>query len=165
MNEYKVISADSHSNEPESLYDKLPPEYRSRAPHEEVIDGARYLVYEGRPPSPIESPNPLKEEDMDRYWRDGEALGRQQHREGGMHIPTRLADLEKDGVSAEVIFPSGGVQAVHLPRRGVSKGAGDTIQRLSSRGFLASTPTSLWYQPRFPSSTSTMPSRNASGRP
>lgn len=105
MNEYKVISADSHSNEPESLYDKLPPEYRSRAPHEEVIDGARYLVYEGRPPSPIESPNPLKEEDMERYWRDGEALGRQQHREGGMHIPTRLADLEKDGVSAEVIFP------------------------------------------------------------
>ena len=64
MSTYKVISADSHSNEPESLYDRLPAEYRARAPHEETIDGKRYLVYEGRPPSPIDAPNPLNEDDI-----------------------------------------------------------------------------------------------------
>ena len=32
MLDYPIISADSHSNEPESLYDRLPTEYRSRAP-------------------------------------------------------------------------------------------------------------------------------------
>ena len=56
MEHYPVISADSHSNEPEELYDRLPAQYRARAPHEEVIDGARFLVYEGRPPSPSMHP-------------------------------------------------------------------------------------------------------------
>jgi predicted TIM-barrel fold metal-dependent hydrolase len=105
MAELAIISADSHSNEPEELYDRLPAEYRARAPHEEVIDGKRYLMYEGRGPSPMESPHPLNEDDMRRYWRDGEALGRVQHREGGTHIPTRLADQVEDGVTAEVVYP------------------------------------------------------------
>lgn len=101
----KVISADSHSNEPESLYDRLPAEYRARAPHEAMVNGQRCLIYEGQPPVPMEAPNPLNEDDMRRYWRDGEALGRVQHREGGIDVPLRLADQEEDGVSAEVIYP------------------------------------------------------------
>ena len=105
MSEYRVISADSHSNEPAEIYERLPVEYRARAPHEETIDGERYMIFEGQPPFPIHAPNPLNEDDMQRYWRDGEDLGRQQHREGGMDVELRLADLEKDGVSAEVIYP------------------------------------------------------------
>ncbi len=105
MPELAIISADSHSNEPEEIYDRLPAEYRARAPHEEVIDGKRYLVYDGQRPSPMEAPHPLSEDDMRRYWRDGEALGRVQHREGGTHIPTRLADQVEDGVVAEVVYP------------------------------------------------------------
>ena len=105
MPELAIISADSHSNEPEDIYDRLPAEYRARAPHEEVIDGKRYLVYDGQRPSPMEAPHPLSEDDMRRYWRDGEALGRVQHREGGTHIPTRLADQVEDGVVAEVVYP------------------------------------------------------------
>ena len=76
MPELAIISADSHSNEPEEIYDRLPAEYRTRAPHEEVIDGKRYLVYDGQSPSAMEAPHPLNEDDMRRYWRDGEALGR-----------------------------------------------------------------------------------------
>ena len=86
MPELSIISADSHSNEPEEIYDRLPAEYRTRAPHEEVIDGKRYLVYDGQSPSAMEAPHPLNEDDMRRYWRDGEALGRVQHREGGTHV-------------------------------------------------------------------------------
>ncbi len=105
MADYNVISADSHCNEPQSLYDRLPTEYLERAPHEAVVNGERCLIYEGQPPSPIEAPHPLNEDDMSRYWRDGEEVGRVQHREGGMDIDLRLADLERDGVSAEVIYP------------------------------------------------------------
>lgn len=105
MADYKIISADSHCNEPQDIYQRLPAEYRDRAPHEETIDGARYLINEGQEPSPIEAPNPLNEDDMNRYWRDGEELGRQQHRAGGVDIPLRLKDLERDGVNAEVIYP------------------------------------------------------------
>ena len=105
MSDYKVISADSHCNEPAEIYERLPVEYRARAPHEEIIDGERFMVFEGQAPMPVIAPNPLNEDDMQRYWRDGEDLGRQQHRAGGVDIPLRLADLEKDGVSAEVIYP------------------------------------------------------------
>ena len=105
MSDYKIISADSHCNEPSEIYERLPAEYRERAPHEEIIDGERYMVFEGQRPSPVHAPNPLNEDDMQRYWRDGEELGRQQYRAGGVDIPLRLEDLEKDGVSAEVIYP------------------------------------------------------------
>ena len=105
MSDYKVISADSHCNEPAEIYERLPVQYRARAPHEESINGERFMVFEGQAPMPVIAPNPLNEDDMQRYWRDGEDLGRQQHRAGGVDIPLRLADLEKDGVSAEVIYP------------------------------------------------------------
>ena len=105
MKNYKIVSADSHCNEPEEIYLRLPAKYRDRAPHEESINGKRYLIYEGQRPAVIEAPNPLNDDDMHRYWRDGEALGRQQHREGGIDIALRMADQKKDGVSAEVIYP------------------------------------------------------------
>ena len=104
---YKVISADSHLNEPQEVYDRLPAEYRSRAPRIEVRDDLRYLIVEGQGPARIEAPNPLNEDDMRRYWRDDEEVGRVMHRAGGTNIPVRLADQETDGVSGEVIYPHG----------------------------------------------------------
>ena len=90
-------------------------------PHEETINGERFLVYEGQTPMPVQAPNPLNEDDMNRYWRDGEGLGRQQHREGGMDIELRLADLEKDGVSAEVIYPQAVFKMFSSPDAGYQK--------------------------------------------
>ena len=75
MAEYKVISADSHLNEPMEVYDRLPEKYKSRAPRIEVRDGNRYLIVEGQGPARIEAPNPLNEDDMLRYWRDEEEVG------------------------------------------------------------------------------------------
>ena len=121
MTGLRVISADSHSNEPQSLYQRLPEEYRGRAPHEATIDGERFLIYEGLPPIRIDAPNPLREEDMQRYWRDGEAVGRQQHREGGMDVELRLADLAKDGVNAEVIYPQAVFKQFSSPDAGFQR--------------------------------------------
>ena len=46
----KVISADSHVQEPPELYERIPKSLRHRAPHVVERDGARYLVVDGRRP-------------------------------------------------------------------------------------------------------------------
>ena len=111
MPDYPVISADSHLNEPHEIYARLPEKFRQRAPRVEQHDGQRYLVVEGQWPFPIEAPNPISEEDKNRYWRgDGdeeEEVGRVFHRAGGTDIELRLKDQQKDGISAEVIYPHG----------------------------------------------------------
>ena len=49
MTSYKFISADSHVQEPESLYnERVPVEYRHRTPRVEDRNGATYLVREGK---------------------------------------------------------------------------------------------------------------------
>ena len=52
MSDYKVISADSHCNEPAEIYERLPVQYRARAPHEESINGERFMVFEGQHQGP-----------------------------------------------------------------------------------------------------------------
>ena len=135
MSDYKVISADSHCNEPAEIYERLPVEYRARAPHEETIDGERFMVFEGQTPMPVIAPNPLNEDDMQRYWRDGEDLGRQQHRAGGVDISLRLADLEKDGVSAEVIYPQAVFKTFASPGPRVPASPVGAVQRLAPRNI------------------------------
>ena len=110
MSDFMIISADSHANEPIGLYDRLPEEYRSRAPHETIKGGHRFLRIEGGQDIPIDAPNPLTEEDMRRFFRDEERdedliTSAVSDRAGGISIPGRLADLKEDGVSAEVIYP------------------------------------------------------------
>ncbi len=103
----KIISADSHAEEPFYLHDRLPAEYRSRAPRAEERDGGVYMVQEGqRPVRQDIAGSKLTEEDKRREFRGGtEASGI--GREAGTNIPLRLADLEEDGVEAEVIYPQG----------------------------------------------------------
>ena len=45
----KVISADSHVQEPPELDERIPKALRHRAPRIVERDGARYLVVDGRP--------------------------------------------------------------------------------------------------------------------
>ena len=106
---HKIYSADSHLNEPLDLYDRLPTQYQHRAPRIELRDGKRFHIVEGEPPRPIEAPNPLKEDDKRRYWRedDGEEVGRTYHRAGGANVEQRLRDQDEDGVNGEVIYPHG----------------------------------------------------------
>ena len=110
MNDYPAISADSHLNEPHELYDRLPAQHRGRAPHIVSDDhGKRFIVMEGQPPMAIESPNPLNEDDMLRYWREegDEDVGRVYFRGAGIDVESRLQDQIADGIGAEVIYPHG----------------------------------------------------------
>ena len=126
MADYMVISADSHANEPVELYDRLPEEYRARAPREVTIDGHRYLRLEGSYDLPLDAPNPLTEEDMRRFFRDAEEgqdliASNPNDLAGGIDIPVRLSDLEDDGVSGEVIYPQGIFKCFASPDPGFQK--------------------------------------------
>ena len=121
-----IISADSHAEEPEENYQRLPREYRPRAPHIILKNGRRYLYVEGQQDMPLDAPNPLNQEDMRRFFRETTQEGElpmsgPSNRGGGIDIPLRLADLEEDGVAAEVIYPQGIFKAFASPDTGYQR--------------------------------------------
>ncbi|MCH8088110.1 MAG: amidohydrolase [Chloroflexi bacterium] len=100
MDNHRIISADSHVAEPQSLYqERVPKEYRDRVPHTETRNGGQYWVVEGKRPRRIDlAKKRATEEDQVREFRLDPS--------GGRDIQHRLADQEKDGVTAEVIYPN-----------------------------------------------------------
>ena len=100
MPDEKVISADSHVQEPYNLFlERIPDKYHHRLPHIEEREGGTYSVVEGRKPRRQDIAQSREtEEDKLRQFRADES--------GGRDIPRRLADQEKDGVSAEIIYPN-----------------------------------------------------------
>ena len=96
----QVISADSHVQEPLSLYrERVPAKFHDRIPHIEERDGGTYYVFDGKRPRRIDlAETRLSEDDADREFRNDES--------GGTDIAKRLADQERDGVIAEVIYPN-----------------------------------------------------------
>lgn len=115
MADYKVISADSHAEEPGTIYEKLPEELRHRKPHIEVVDGRRYQILDGQHPILLDTPNPLNETDLRKEFRGGEDVGVGVNREWGTDVELRLKDQVEDGVSAEVIYPNGIFEAFSSP--------------------------------------------------
>jgi len=104
MTERRLISADSHVNEPPEMFaERLPVGLRDRGPHLETIDGVECLVMEGMRPRKLP---------RGRDALTGEALARAQA--GGWEPQLRLRDQDRDGVSGEVIFPTLGLQACFM---------------------------------------------------
>src|SRR5437870_7055937 len=104
-----IISADSHVTEPPNAYiDNIDPAYRDRAPRLEHVEGAGDMfVIEG-----LKVPIPLgivaaagkPAEQIRLMGTRFEELHR-----GGWDPEARLADQERDGVAAEVIYPTIGM--------------------------------------------------------
>ena len=100
----RLISADSHVNEPPEMFaERLPAAQRDRAPRIESVDGVECLVMEGLRPRKM----PRGRETL-----EGDALERSQA--GGWEPALRLRDQDRDGVSAEVIFPTLALQACFM---------------------------------------------------
>src|SRR5262249_1697961 len=108
---HPVISADSHITEPPHTYvDFIDPAFRDRAPH--PVDGGPgvggVFVSDGmRTPVPmglVAAAGKPPEEIRVRGVRFAEL-----HR-GGWDPEVRLADQDRDGVAAEVIYPTVGMQ-------------------------------------------------------
>lgn len=100
MSQSADISADSHVQEPPDVYgERLPKHLRHRAPHVEVHDGKRYMIVDGKRPRQLNLAEERETaEDKEREFR-GDPIG-------GRDIARRLKDLERDGISAEVIYPN-----------------------------------------------------------
>jgi predicted TIM-barrel fold metal-dependent hydrolase len=106
---FPIISADSHITEPPDCYrDNIDPAYRERAPHIHhiegqgdifVIDGMKtpiplgIVAAAGKPPEEIRLLG-VRFEDLHR---------------GGWDPEARMADQARDGVAAEVIYPTVGM--------------------------------------------------------
>src|SRR5262249_55618493 len=104
MDDLVLVSADSHVNEPPEMFgERLPAMLRGRAPHVELIDGVDCLVMEGMRPRKL--PRGLE-------MLDGAARERAQAGGWGPRQPRREQD--RDGVSAEVVFPTLALQACFM---------------------------------------------------
>ena len=102
--EYRLISADSHVNEPPDLWtDRVPAALRDRAPRIEHFDEGDAWVIEGVS-DPINfgmnACAGLEPEDMKGWVRFDDI------RAGGYDPAARLVEMDRDGVDAEVLYPT-----------------------------------------------------------
>lgn len=96
----RIISADSHVQEPSFLYEeRIPAHLRHRAPRIETRDGGTYQIIDGKKPRRLDvAASRVTDEDREREFR--------RDRFGGRNLDLRLADQDRDGVSAEVVYPN-----------------------------------------------------------
>jgi uncharacterized protein len=101
---YRIVSADTHINEPPNLWlDRLPAQYRDRAPRIEHFEQGDGYVFEGAySPFPFGKTSnaglPPEQRPVWIRWEDV--------RPGGYDPKARVAEQQQDGVSAEVLYPS-----------------------------------------------------------
>ena len=79
---------------------------------------------------PLEAPNPLTEEDQEKYWRDGEEVGRVMHRAGGTDIPLALGGPGERRGQRRGHLPAREPEGVHVAGSRLSARDGPGHQRL-----------------------------------
>lgn len=105
---YFMISADTHLGPPPTLIrDRVEPEYRDRVPRmERDKDGVMWTIVEGRKPSRIVETD---QEGEDLYRSKA---GSSASLDGDSNdLAKRMADLDLDGIDAELVFPNGSALA------------------------------------------------------
>jgi predicted TIM-barrel fold metal-dependent hydrolase len=102
--DYKIVDADAHVNPPHEFWvDYLPEKYKDAAPKIEHAEDADYIVFEG------------SRRKMNLLGSSGSAGAKEYKAEGrrsamlsGGWLPAaRIADMDKDGMSAAVLFGGG----------------------------------------------------------
>ena len=126
---HPIISADSHVTEPPNAYiDNIDPKFRDRAPHVvHVADAGDIFVIDG-----LKVPIPLgivaaagkPAEEIRMMGTRFEELHR-----GGWDPEARLADQERDGVAAEVIYPTIGMAVCNCKDLDYKKACCDAFNR------------------------------------
>lgn len=116
MADYRLISSDSHVYEPADLWDRyIEPEFQERAPrlvHE--LDTDQWYA-DGNVKFGVVGTNQqagLRYEDPDKITMEGRHSDAPS---GGWDPHAHVADLDVDGVSGSVLYPSVGLNAFKLP--------------------------------------------------
>jgi predicted TIM-barrel fold metal-dependent hydrolase len=92
-----IISSDCHVIEPPDLFEsRIDEKFRHRLPRVELRDGVKYMVVEGHKPQRVMEFK-LEGLDLERSLR------------GSRDPEERLRDHDRDGIDAEVIYPSRGL--------------------------------------------------------
>jgi predicted TIM-barrel fold metal-dependent hydrolase len=127
---YPILSADSHVTEPPSLFDDyLDPSFRDRAPRLVEIGAERgqFFAVDG-----MKAPYPLGPSSA--AGKRPEEVKIKGVRFSDLHVSgwnssMRLADQDKDGVAAEVLYPSLGMFLCNHPDLGFKKAVFDAYNR------------------------------------
>ena len=138
-----LVSSDSHVTEPPHCYSKfIDPAYRDRAPrmiHDPergscfALDGMKAVV-----PMSVISSAGLDPKEMQQNGRRFDDLHR-----GGWDGKARLADQDRDGVAAEVIYPSVGMVLCNHPDPDYQRACMWAYNRWLSEEFCAAAPQRL----------------------
>lgn len=101
---YLMISADTHLSPPPTLIrERIDARYKDRVPRQQRDkDGVLWTVIEGRPPMRILE-TALEAEDLYRS-KAGSSGGLDSN---NYNLDKRMADLDADGIDAELVFPNG----------------------------------------------------------
>lgn len=97
-NKYFMVSTDSHANEPTDLWEKrIEAKFRDRLPRIVTDEnGVQWRVGEGIGSERLGAPGAMDSEDIERDQAGADPAG-------------RAADMARDGVDAEIIFPNKGM--------------------------------------------------------
>lgn len=121
MANFKLISADSHVNEPPQTWERVQKEYGDRAPRivkdPPGVPKGTWLLTEGLAPIGCshfsiglvaDKPDGISQFDMDKFAKtlDFNATYRYEDYPGGWDPAGRLKDQDRDGVDAEILFAS-----------------------------------------------------------
>jgi predicted TIM-barrel fold metal-dependent hydrolase len=115
LRKLRPISADSHVTEPPDCYSlRLESKFRDRAPYlvNDPVKGAQFV---------IEGMTPIRIGSLAAAGVPASEIKKQQARSfdmlhrGGWDPKARIADMERDGVAAEVIYPSVGMAVFFTP--------------------------------------------------
>jgi predicted TIM-barrel fold metal-dependent hydrolase len=120
LQEYFVVSADSHVNEPHDLWLKrIDAPYRDRVPHVEVDDkGRKWFVVEGFRKSMIREAPRDEQVSVAEFQQRSAAYGKRleldrtrgaMFQQRGNPTLERYADMDYDGIDAEILFPNKGL--------------------------------------------------------
>ena len=105
MNEYRLISSDSHVTMPADAWQEyLDPEFRDRAPRIERTDEGDFRVFEGQR-TPIMTLDNLAGKTPEQFSLNVRKL--EDQRTGAGDPAARIADMDIDGVDAEVLYVGG----------------------------------------------------------
>src|SRR6516225_543366 len=117
-NKYFMVSADCHVTESLAFLKGIEPQYRERVPRVvENADGSQHLVTEGNRPQLVRSAKNAPAEKQQPYERPEDnqpARARMEYEDllrlaAGRTVEQRLSDQARDGVDAEILFPTTGL--------------------------------------------------------
>jgi predicted TIM-barrel fold metal-dependent hydrolase len=115
----RVISADCHITEPPWVFDRVPPEYRDRAPKlVRGADGGDGWSFGGRPPKRTFGVEAMAGRSRDEFTKSG--LRFEDILPGNYDPAAHLRDMDLDGVAVSVVYPANAIFVYLEPDRALA---------------------------------------------